>query len=189
MTTKIIYGGVVIGAILGVLAFVGFSPFTKTIVQQFSSTTQGATGNTARQANIYGVNLATPGANATSSSILNPTGQDVYITAFKAGCTGIGSSNTAYTGSGLAALTVKLATTSTAAPANITNANLIGGAGVIIATSTPQFMIASTTSAGTAAAPGSGAIYGIWTANSYITFQVNATNSAVCTFGVDYFQS
>lgn len=181
--TRAIISLAVVGALFGTFAFFGLTPFGKTIVEQVvGSTTQGTTGNTARQANIYGVNLAAPGANATSSSILNPTGQDVYVTAIKVGCEGVGTSKTAYSGTGLASLTFSVATTSTAAPA-AQGANTINGGTFTIGTSTSYYAAASST----AVLNGSYTI--IWGAGSYLTFFTNATNTAICTFGVDYFQS
>lgn len=175
-------GIVIVGAILGSVAFFGFSPFGKEVVQQFGSSTQGSTNTTAKQASVLGVALATPGANATSTSILNPAGQDVYVTSFKVGCERVATSLTAYTGTGLATLTVTAATSSTAAPAANTNANAAGL--ITIATSTVQFVESSST-----ASAGNSAINYIWAAGSYMTFTTNATNTAVCSFGIDYFSS
>lgn len=185
---KVIYIAiVVVGIALGTLAFFGLTPFraisTQTIEKVFGSTTQGATGNTARQASIYGVNLAAPGANATSSSILNPTGQDVYVSVIRAGCEGVGTSKTAYSGTGLASLTFSVATTSTAAPI-AQGAGTMNGGVFTIGTSTGNYIIASSTTGGASAS-----YTLIWNAGSYLTFFTNATNSAVCTFAADYFQS
>lgn len=145
----------------------------------------GTTSNTSRFASIA-VNLAAPGANATSSSILNTDANDRYISTLKVGCEVVGTSQTAYTGAGLATLTVFAATTSTAAPATVSNTNKVGGGNVTIATSTVQFGISTST---IGAATGNSQIYMIWPAGSYLTFTANATNTALCTFGADYFQS
>ncbi len=141
---------------------------------------QGSTGQSASQYNVYGVNLAAAGANATSSSVYNGSGQDLYITAIKAGCETVGTSRTAYTGAGLAALTVSVATSSAAHPASNSNTNIVGGGAFTLATSTAQFAFSTSTALG-----GSSSIYNVWAAGSYMTFTVNATNTAVCTFGVD----
>jgi len=148
----------------------------------FGASTQGSTNTTAKQASVLGVNLSAPGANATSSSILNPAGQDVYVSSFKVGCEGVGTSKTAYTGAGLLALTVTAATSSTAAPQANSNTNSAGL--VTIATSTSQFVEASST-----ASAGNSTPNYIWGANTYMTFTTNATNTAICTFGVDYFSA
>ena len=149
----------------------------------FGVSSQGSTGSTARQFNVFGVNLASAGANATSSSVLNNTGNDLYVTAVKAGCENVGTSKTAYTGAGLSALTFSVGTTSTAAPA-VVPTNLIGGSAFTVATASPYFLLASSTNG----AAGSNGI-GIWPANSYMTFFTNATNTAVCSFSVDAFSS
>lgn len=178
-TQKIFGGIVVVAAVLGALAFFGFTPYGKQVVQQFGTSTQGSTGQTAKQYSVLGVNLVAPGANATSSSIQNNTGDDLYVTGLKVGCEGVGTSKTAYTGTGLALLTLSVGTSSTASPA-VAPTNLIMSA-VTIATSTVDFTLASST----AATPGNSTYLNIWNAGSYMTFATNATNTAVCTYGVD----
>lgn len=151
---------------------------------QVGTTVQGGTYNTSLQASVA-INLATPGVNATSSTILNTDANDRYISAIKVGCENIGTSKTAYSGGGLATLTLKVATSSTAAPLDVPSTNLVGGGSLTIATSTPNFGIASSTMA----IPGVSLVNFIWAAGSNIDFTVNATNTAVCTVGVDYFKS
>ena len=173
----------VVGAIFGTVAFFGFSPFIRTVVQNFGTTTQGGTGTTARQYNVYGINLAAPGANATSSSIYNGSGNDIYITSIKVGCENVGTSRTPYSGTGLAALKFSVATTSTSAPA-AQGAAIIAGANITIATTSPNFTYSTSTSSWGAATTSN-----IWAAGSYLSFVSNATNTAVCTFGADGFSS
>lgn len=143
---------------------------------------QGATYFTGAFAGAV-INLATPGANATSTSILNTTGNDLYVTGEKVLCEGVGTSKTAYTGTGLASATFTFATSSAAAPASNTNTNTLPV--VTLGTSTPDFVISSST-AGT---PGNNLVSNIWLAGSYMTITANATNTAVCTVGVDYIGS
>lgn len=172
-------GGLIAGGLV-----IMFIPQSKTTIESIAGTTvQGSTGSTARQFNVYGVNLAAPGANATSSSILNTTGNDLYITSVKSGCENVGTSKAAYSGTGgIAALTFSVATTSTAAPI-AQGANTLNGGTFTIATSSVYFTSASST------AVQSGSFTAIWAAGSYLTFFTNATNTAVCTFGVDAFSS
>jgi hypothetical protein len=125
------------------------------------------------------VSLSAPGANATSSSILNTTGNDLYVTGEKVECENVGTAKTAYTGTGLAAQTVTIATSSAATPATNSNTNTLPI--MTIATTTTQFGISSSTQ-GT---PGNGLISNVWAAGSYMTFFVNATSTATCTLGVD----
>lgn len=141
---------------------------------------QGATFNTGTAYSVV-TNTATAGANATSSSVLNSTGSDLYVTGINVGCEAVGTSKTAYTGTGLASLQLSVGTSSTAAPAVIPG-NLVGGAALVIGTSTVQFVQASTTAG---ALLGSGLFSNIWLAGSYMTFWLNATNTAICTFGVN----
>lgn len=153
-------------------------------IQQFLAATSpsGTTFGTAKFAGVA-VNLASPGANGTSTSILNTDSGTRYITSLKAGCEGVGTSQTAYTGAGLSALTITAATTSTPAPAANGSAS-IGGGAFTLATATPQFTESTSTAAG-----GTSKTYPLWASGSYLTFTTNATNTAVCTFGADYFQS
>lgn len=141
-------------------------------------------GSTFSNAKFAGAtaSLATPGANGTSTSILNTDSSDRYITSLVAACSGVGTSRVAYTGGGLAALLITAATTSTAAPSSLPSGyNTILGAAITMPTSTPASGVASSTM-GT----GMSTTTLIWAANSYLTFQTNATNTAACTFGAHY---
>jgi len=139
----------------------------------------GATFGDAKIASIA-INLAAPGTNATSSSILNTDSNDRFIMSEEIGCEGVGTSKTAYTGTGLASLTLTMATSSTAAPTANGNANTLPV--ITIGTSTPNFVIASST-AGT---PGTNLVSNIWAAGSYLTITANATNTAACSAGIRY---
>ena len=186
---NIIFGVIGIGAVLGALAFFNITPF-RTIVQNvIAGSPSGTTSSIANFAGIV-INLANPGSNATTSSILNGDAGDRYITSIKVGCEGVGSSNTAYTGAGLASLQFKFATSATAQPISLTNTNLIGGAALTISTSTVTYTIASSTAGvvGTGTT-GNPSIVNIWPAGTYVAFSSNATNTASCTIGVDYFNS
>lgn len=160
--------GVIIGA-AGAIVFSGSD------VVETSPT--GATFNSAKVAAI----VAAPAtASATTTSILNSDANDRYITSTFAYCGGLGSSQTAYTGAGLANLTLKAATTSTAAPAALTNTNLVMN--VNIATTTPNTSAVATSTFVSA-------INQRWAAGSYLTFEFNATNTAACTVGANYIPS
>ncbi len=184
---KIFLGIITVAAVLGALAFFGLTPFKEIITHTFGTTTQGGTGSTARQFNVYGVNLAAPGANATTSAIQNTTGNDLFITAIKIGCEGVGTSQVQVAGGGLATLQITAATSTAATTVLGTNANSIGGGALVIGTSSNAFVFASSTSA----TPGSNSAkgYQIWPSGSFINFNTNATNTAVCTFGIDAFTS
>src|ERR1035437_1902608 len=103
-----------IGAVVIAGAIYGAYQYPKAVIS-LGSTTLGGTTSTAH---FYSVaaNLATVGANATTSSVYNSSANDYYITSAKVGCEGIGSSKTVNTGAGLSALTLTIAISSTAAP-------------------------------------------------------------------------
>lgn len=144
------------------------------------TTAQGGTRSTAQLYSVAAV-LTAVGANATSSSVKNNTGNDLYLTGMQVGCEGIGTSGAANgkTG-GLASLQVTMSTTSTAAPGT-------GGTAIqtiTISTSTPTFVAATST-----ASTGYSSYLYVWPAGSYLTFTTNATNTAACTFGAPVLSS
>lgn len=155
------------------------------------SSTAGATFNSAKVAAVA-VAPATPGTGATSTSVYNSDASDRYITGLRVGCSSIGTSLTAYTGAGLANLTLTIATSSTNAPATNSNTAHIFPT-LNIATTTGFFTVSSTTGAyattslsGAIGYTGSTSFRNLWTAGSYVSFFFNATNTAACTVGVDY---
>src|ERR1700694_2136690 len=117
------------------------------------------------------INLANVGANGTSTSILNTDAGDRYVSSVELACEGVGTSKTAYTGTGLAGLQMNVGTTSTAAPATFVSAMPLASA-IAFATSTSNFILSSST---LAIATSSNAM--VWNANSYMTFNFNATNT------------
>lgn len=172
-------------SILGAAAFFGFTPFGKTIIQQVAGSSVGSTFNTAKFAGIDWT--LTNGA--TSTSVLNSDASDRYVTSFEVGCQSVGTSLTAVTGAGLISLQISAATTSTSAPAVVSNTNLVGGGVMVIATSTPQFVEASSTASTAVPNTGRSTIANVWSAGSYMTFWSNATNTAACVVGVRYLAS
>lgn len=141
-----------------------------------AATPVGATSQDARQFSIS-VNFT----NATSTFIQNNTGNDLFVTATKLLCTNVGTSNTSYTGVGLASWQFTVGTTST----NVTGTATIRSFAptmnnFAVSTSTGNLEVASTT---LVTATSSNAA--IWNAGSYMAFQTNATNTAQCTVGVD----
>lgn len=192
MTNKQIafWSVVVILSVLGGLAYFGLTPFLKntesTIVQQLAAgSTAGTTFSTAKFAGVA-VNLASAGANGSSTSILNGDAFDRYVSSVKVGCEGMGTSKTAYTGTGLSTLQLTVGTSSASAPAELPKAFSNVGASMIIPTSTANYAFASTTSGYNLASSTNSMV---WSSGAYMTFGFNATNTAVCTVGVDYFGS
>lgn len=187
----------IIVAILGVVACIAIwgaylYPNDKYVSEDSTSandgvaagSTAGTSFSTSKFAGIA-VNLAAPGTTGTTSSILNTDAFDRYVTAVKAGCQGVGTSKTAYTGTGLSTLQLTVGTSSTANPVNNTYFSSVG-VNMVIPTSTANYAFASSTSAYNLSTSTNSLV---WSSGSYMTFQTNATNTAVCTFGVDYFQS
>jgi len=171
MKNKIIVSAV---AILAVLAIATFLLSKKPVSS--GSAGVGATFNSAKIAEI---NMTPSTGTATSTSIYNGDDDDRIVTDAFASCSGIGTSYTAYTGTGLtsAGLLLKAATTTTSAPASVTNTNL--AMSISIATTTPSDMYVATSTYGTA-------YWQRWGAGTYMTFFTNATNTAACSIGVHY---
>lgn len=166
-----------VAALLVALAIVGGYLYPKnqttTIVKQYGS----AAGTSYQTPTFVGTVMTM--ANGTSTSILNPYGQTVYVDFVKVACTGIGSSFTSYTGTGLASLKISIATTSTATPAPAFAYNFALLLNSVISTSTATTLIASSS---VVSATSSYSM--VWNAGEYETFATNATNTAVCTVGV-----
>lgn len=170
------------GAFLGSLAFFGYTPFLK--VTQVLNPLGSAAGTTFNSAKVAQVNMSPSTASATTTSLQNTDGSDRWVTDSFVNCTGDSTSKTFLTGTGLAALTLKTATTSVA------NLGLQGSTAyatnITVSTSTNFTYNASTTPS---VAIGTGAVAYLWKAGSYLTFLFNATSSAACTVGVHYLGS
>lgn len=171
-----------IGAVVIGLAIAGGYYYPKAFVSVQAGSPAGSTFNTAKFAGVV-ANLAAPGTTGTTTSVLNSDAGDRYVTGVRYACNVLGTSKTAYTGADLANLTLSIGTSSTA------GANSIGATAKVltnglIPTTTPQFSTASST-----AQLGVGGTASIWHTGEYMNFQTNATNTAVCTFGVDYIGS
>lgn len=170
----------IIGTLVVIIAVIGAYYFPK-VVTTAGTSPSGSTFSSAKFAAVA-INLANPGANGTSTSILNTDANDRYVSAFKVGCEAVGSSKTAYTGAGLAALLISVGTTTTAAPASFTSFAAVATNFTLGTSSTNLLVASSTLLTGTENAA-------IWPTNTYMTFYFNATNTAVCSVGVDYFAS
>jgi hypothetical protein len=167
--------GILVVVVLGAITYLGmtYPKFTLPV-----GSAAGSTFNTAKFAGVA-MNLATAGANATSSSVYNSDGSSRFVTGLDYGCTGVGSSKTAYTGAGLAALLLTVGTTTTSAPATIPTDVVLANAITVATSSATMVFASSTTAIGTEASM-------LWPSGTYMTFWFNATNTAVCTIGVEY---
>lgn len=176
----------VVAAIFTGLVIFTFLPKGESANQLAGTSPQGSTFGDPKVAAVA-VNLASPGANATSSSILNTDSNDRFVTGWMLNCANVGTSKTAYTGAGLANLTMYVGTTSASAPAT-TGATTAFWTPVISAynvpTSTLSFAMGSSTSVSATST-----LAALWPAGSYMTFIFNATNTAACTVGVNYIGS
>lgn len=136
------------------------------------------TGTSNTSAKIASKVMDLSSASGTSTSIYNGSGFDWGIESSFAVCNGVGTSKTAYTGAGLAALLMQAATTSTNAPAVVSNTNYASNQ--TVSTSTSISYNATSTE---------GVITGtsrIVKNGEYLTFFANATNTASCTVGAHY---
>ncbi len=190
MTNKII-NYILVGCVILVIGVViGAKYFGPKPTINVGTTPAGATFGDAKTAVVV-MNLGNlsatgiPQANATSSTILNSSPNDYYITTIKGACQNIGTSFSAYAGAGITSggLNFRVATSATAAPNAAPTAGIVSGLIVPISTTTTYFSFASSTTGVNATSTI------IWTAGSYLTFTTNATNTALCSFGVDYFSS
>lgn len=145
--------------------------------EQSAGTTSG-TGNSYHMA-TFAFNPTT--ASATTSSILNSDSQDRIVLSSYVSCSGVGTSQTAYTGAGLANLTFTIATTSTANPAALGNTAYVLQQN--LATSTTESSVASTSISKFA----TGNAFR-WQAGTYMTVSSNATNTAACVVSIPYSQ-
>lgn len=142
----------------------------------------GGTNTSAKQLEAVSWDLST----GTSTSVFIPT--TMTASQFQLSCTGVGTSKTAYTGTGLASVTLKAATTSTShtvdtptSNTSVSNTNLV--ISTTFATSSAIATIASTTQS----VGGTAGVSQLLLGGSYITFFTNATNTAVCNIGVQAF--
>ena len=176
MKTKIITA--VVGIVIGLVA--GFFLFDSENVLSLVSTSNSTTFSSAKIAEV-GFSPAT--GSATSTSILNTDSNDRVVTGSFYYCNNLGTSLTAYTGAGLASLLFKAATTSTAAPATVSNANLLLSSTVATTSAGSSVYVSSTTT------PFPNDVGRLWASGSYMTFFSNATNTATCVVGVQYLAS
>lgn len=168
--TYTIVGVLILG--LGILIGHSFWGQTKLTV---GTNAVGTIATTAKEATII-YSLASQ--SSTSTSILNTDSTDRIILATYQSCQNLGSSFSPVTGSGITNLIIQAATTSTAAPVLLGNSNLIMSS--IVATTTTSFELVSTSTTA------SSEISRIWASNSYLTFNTNATNTAICLVGARY---
>lgn len=138
-----------------------------------------ATGTTNSTSKIFSKVMDLSTANSTTTSIQNNSGVDYAVTSSFAFCNTVGTSKTAYTGTGLANLIITGATTSAAVTGNLADYNSNTGTSLTIGTSTVNSYASSTAES---ALPGTGRII---PAGAYYTFSSNATNTASCTVGVN----
>jgi len=169
--TKIILGALIVVAIAGAYLYPQ--------AQILTGTTSGTAGTQHIAEFAFNPTVAT----ATSTSVLNSDAQDRVVRGVDVACSGVGTSKTAYTGAGLAALTFTAATTSTSAPAALGNTNYTFNA--TVGTSTTDVYVATTTSNGVNSATGNSMR---WQTGTYMTVASNATNTAACVVSVSYLQ-
>lgn len=177
MNKSIIYAGVavlLVGFGLGYLAFGG---------DNVLSTVSTSNDTKFSSAKIAETGFAPADGSATSTSILNTDSTDRVVTGAFYYCNDLGTSKTAYTGTGLANLIFSIATTSTANTAIVSNSNYLLRSNVATTSAGASVYVSSTT---TPFPDDSGRL---WASGSYITVFSNATNTADCVAGVTYLAS
>jgi len=174
---------IVVAVIAGVLGgFIGGKLSSTTNVVHVDGTTGSPVGSTFNTARIAMINASF--ASATSTGVYNGDTSDRIITDATWDCTGVGTSQTAYTGAGLVTWTISMATSSTASGSSFVNANTNYVVTTVQATSSPEVYVASTTPGLTGSA-----FVRRWAAGSYLNIFTNATNTAACVIGVKYLAS
>lgn len=172
MNTKNVLLGIGVVVVAGIAVLGLFFPrstsLTTTVVQGISNV--GASNSTSK---LFTITSSPSTDGATTSSILNTDGTDRAVTSVVAFCTGVASSKTYLTGTGLAAFTVQMSTSTSAVDAKA-NTNYV--ASFTIATSSSWSQVSSTT-------PYAGAVNSVWPTNTYLNITYNATNTASCTIG------
>lgn len=134
---------------------------------------------------IASFSISPLGAAATTTYITNTDGSDRWIDGNAVvACTGVGSSQTYLTGTGLASWTLKAATTSSSVSGLGANTNFV--LNMTLATSSATLDFASTTLIVGSALGTS--LYD-WGAGTNLAFNFNATNTAACIIKVPYTQS
>lgn len=169
---------IVVGGVIGSY----FYPQNEVKTVMLAGSPAGSTFNNAKFAGVV-VSLQSTTTNGTSTSLLNSDASDRYVVAVRAACEGLGTSKSVGAGAGIAALSYSVATTSTANPSTPTY-NFALASSTVMGTSTVNNLVSSSTilSASTTNAM-------VWAAGTNLTFWWNATNTAVCTEGVDYIGS
>lgn len=143
--------------------------------------TAGSSFNTARYAGVS-IDASVTGSTGTSSSITNLDATDRYITGVRGACQNVGTSKSAM-GAGIASWQISIGTTSSANPISFSSAVAVA-VGSIIPTSTASTVFSTSTQQ---IATSTNAT--LWATGVPLTFFLNATNTAQCTFGVDYIGS
>lgn len=162
----------VLGVIIAALAIYG--AYNYPIAPQAVVTGISSPGVNNSSAKLYTSTVAPATNSGTTTSIYNSDGTDRGIIYGVTYCTGVGTSQTYLTGTGLAAFSLVMSTSTSAVDAK-TNAN--SAFALTIATSSPweeQFT----------SSLANGAVSGVWPSGTYLNITFNATNTAACTVGV-----
>ncbi len=147
--------------------------------QDASVMTISPAGTTGTSGKYYSKAISLTDASGTTTSMFNNSGQDFAVRATDVMCQGLGTSLTAYTGTGLAGLTFSFATSSTnTVTGNVAQINTNYSAVINVSTSTVNSYQATSTE---------GVITGttrVWPSGTYMIASANATNTAACALGI-----
>ena len=178
--TKIVVAALIVGAAIGLVLGHSFWPGSAKTLAGASPT--GSTFGTRKTSSVT-VNLANPGQFGTSTSLTNTDTNIRYVTSVELACSGMGTSLTPYTGAGLASLQLSVGTTSTSNPISFSSSFPLAS-NVVIGTSTSVYLLSSSTPV-----ISTSQYSALWGVGVPMTFWFNATNTAVCTVGVNYIGS
>lgn len=140
----------------------------------------GTTFLSAKVAEVNQGSIATAAATTSGASLLNNDASDRIVESVVVSCSGVGTSQTFLTGTGLATLTLTVATSTSAVP-NQTNeaVNELINAQVIATSSLNVFSNPTINNAQSR----------VWASGTYLNFHFNATNTASCLLGAHYVAS
>lgn len=167
------------GIVLALVVAIGGYFFPQVVPSLGSNS---GTNTSAKQVEAVSWDLST----GTSTSVYVPT--NMTASQFQLSCTGVGTSQTAYTGAGLASVTLEAATTSTSHTSDTPTSNTaVSNTNLIVSTTLATSSAITTMASTTQSVGGLAGVSQLLLGGSYVTFFTNATNTAICNIGVQAF--
>lgn len=169
-------------SLLVAAAIVGsyFFPQSITKIEQMAGSPTNSTFGTQK---VLGVIMDM--SQGTSTSIQNNSASSVVATTLNYACTGVGTSQTAYTGVGLASVSIKIATTSVTSTGSTPTSNVAVGNTNLMVSTTLATTTSSTLVSSSTVAIGGTVLNAIIPSGAFVTVFTNATNTALCSINLD----